>query len=305
MNATHAAGTHIKKSGGRIAFEIFNSLFLTALSFIFLLPVLHVLFSSMSDPDWLNAQSGVVMWPHGFNLEGYKKVFQNQQLIRGFLNTIFYVSSATLLGMVITIISGFVLSRQDLLWKNVIMFLISFTMLFSGGIIPLYIIIQKLGLLDSRMSIILPSCLSTFNLIMMRTAFSSVPKEMEESAKLDGANDLVIIFRIMLPLVKATVATITMYYVIAHWNSWFSAAMYLRDRDKYPLQIVLREILIMNDTTSTAADASAAAVTASADSYKQLVKYCTIIVSSLPMILVYPFVMKYFRTGVMVGAVKG
>lgn len=274
MNATHAAGTHIKKSGGRIAFEIFNFLFLTALSFIFLLPVLHVQFSSMSDPDWLNAQSGVVMWPHGFNLEGYKKVFQNQQLIRGFLNTIFYVSSATLLGMVITIISGFVLSRQDLLWKNAIMFLISFTMLFSGGIIPLYIIIQKLGLLDSRMSIIPPSCLSTFNLIM-------------------------------LPLVKATVATITMYYVIAHWNSWFSAAMYLRDRDKYPLQIVLREILIMNDTTSTAADASAAVVTASADSYKQLVKYCTIIVSSLPMILVYPFVMKYFRTGVMVGAVKG
>lgn len=295
----------IRKSGARIVFEIFNYLFLALFAILCLLPVLHVLFSSLSDPNWLNTQSGLVLWPHGFNVEGYRRVFQNEQLMRGFLNTFFYVGSATILGLIITIISGYVLSRKNLLWSNVIMFLISFTMLFSGGIVPLYIVIQKLHLLDSRLSIILPSCISTFNLIMMRTAFASVPMELEESAKLDGAKDLTIIFKVMLPLVKATVATITLYYIIAHWNSWFPAAMYLRDRMKYPLQLVLREILIMNDTTSTAADAASAVITDSADTYKQLVKYCTIIVSSLPMIVIYPFVMKHFKTGVMIGSIKG
>lgn len=295
----------IKKSKPRIIFEVFNYTFLAALAIFCLLPVLHVLFSSLSDPNWLNTQSGMVLWPHGFNIEGYKRVFQNEQLIRGFLNTFFYVGVATALGLVITIISGYVLSRKNLLWGNVIMFFISFTMLFSGGIVPTYIIIQKLHLLDTRLSIILPSCVSTFNLIMMRTAFAAVPSELEESAKLDGASNLTIIFKIMLPLVKATVATITLYYVIAHWNSWFSAAMYLKDRMKYPLQLVLREILIMNDTTSTASDAASMAITESADTYKQLVKYCTIIVSSLPMIIIYPFVMKYFKSGVMVGSIKG
>lgn len=295
----------IKKSKPRIIFEVFNYTFLAALAIFCLLPVLHVLFSSLSDPNWLNTQGGMVLWPHGFNIEGYKRVFQNEQLIRGFLNTFFYVGVSTALGLVITIISGYVLSRKNLLWGNVIMFFISFTMLFSGGIVPTYIIIQKLHMLDTRLSIILPSCVSTFNLIMMRTAFAAVPSELEESAKLDGASNLTIIFRIMLPLVKATVATITLYYVIAHWNSWFSAAMYLKDRMKYPLQLVLREILIMNDTTSTASDAASMAITESADTYKQLVKYCTIIVSSLPMIIIYPFVMKYFKSGVMVGSIKG
>lgn len=153
------------------------------------------------------------------------------------------------------------------------------------------------------MAIILPMCVSTFNLIIMRTAFASVPAELEESAKLDGAGDLTIIFRIMLPLVKATVATIALYYIVAHWNSWFPAAMYIKDRALYPLQLVLREILIINDTTTTAA--SAGEVAANLDVYRQLVKYCTIIVSSAPMVILYPFVMKYFKSGVMIGSIKG
>ena len=230
-------------------------------------------------------------------------MFENEQLIRGFLNTLIYVSAATVIGMLITIVGAYVLSRQDLLWGNVIMFLISFTMLFSGGIVPLYIVIQKLHMLDTPWAIILPMCVSTFNLIIMRTAFASVPAELEESAKLDGAGDLTIIFRIMLPLVKATVATIALYYIVAHWNSWFPAAMYIKDRALYPLQLVLREILIINDTTTTAA--SAGEVAANLDVYRQLVKYCTIIVSSAPMVILYPFVMKYFKSGVMIGSIKG
>lgn len=293
----------IKKSKGRIVFEIINYTFLTLFGIICLLPVLHVLFASMSDPNWLNTQSGLILWPHGFNLEGYKLVFGNQQLIRGFMNTILYVASATIIGMLITIVGAYVLSRKDLLWGNVIMFLISFTMLFSGGIVPLYIVVQKLHMLDTPLSIVLPVCVSTFNLIIMRTAFASIPDEMEESAKLDGAGDLTIIFRIMLPLVKATVATIALYYIISHWNSWFPAAMYLRDRALYPLQLVLREILIINDTTTTAASASE--VAGNMDIYRQLVKYSTIIISSAPMVILYPFVMKYFKSGVMIGSIKG
>ena len=288
----------IKKSKGRIVFEVINYTILTLFAVVCLLPVLHVLFASMSDPNWLNTQRGLVLWPHG-----YKLVFENEQLIRGFLNTLIYVSAATVIGMLITIVGAYVLSRQDLLWGNVIMFLISFTMLFSGGIVPLYIVIQKLHMLDTPWAIILPMCVSTFNLIIMRTAFASVPAELEESAKLDGAGDLTIIFRIMLPLVKSTVATIALYYIVAHWNSWFPAAMYIKDRALYPLQLVLREILIINDTTTTAA--SAGEVAANLDVYRQLVKYCTIIVSSAPMVILYPFVMKYFKSGVMIGSIKG
>lgn len=293
----------IKKSKGRIIFEIINYTLLTLFAVVCLLPVLHVLFASMSDPNWLNTQSGLILWPHGFNLEGYKLVFANEQLIRGFINTIFYVVSATIIGMLITIVGGYVLSKKELLWGNVIMFLISFTMLFNGGIVPLYLVIQKLHMLNTPWSVILPACVSTFNLIIMKTAFASVPAELEESARLDGAGDLTIIFRIMLPLVKATTATIALYYIVGHWNSWFPAAMYLKDRALYPLQLVLREILIINDTTTSAASASE--VAGNLDIYRQLVKYSTIIISSAPMVILYPFVMKYFKSGVMVGSIKG
>ncbi len=292
----------IKKSKARIAFEVFNYIILTGFAVICLLPMLHVFFASISNPDWLNTQSGLILWPHGVNFEGYKRVFSNQQLIRGFLNTFIYVGGGTVIGMLLTIIGGYVLSRKNLLWGNTIMFLISFTMLFSGGIVPLYMVVQKLHMLDTGWSVILPTCMSTFNLIMMRTAFASLPDELEESAKLDGAGDMVIAFQIMLPLVKATVATVALYYIIGNWNSWFPAAMYIKDRALYPLQLVLREILILNDTTSTTTSGE---MTANADAFRQLVKYCTIIVSSLPVLVIYPFVMKYFKSGVMVGAIKG
>ena len=292
----------IKKSKSRIAFEIFNYTILTLFAVICLLPMLHVLFCSVSDPDWLNTQAGLVLWPNGFNLEGYRRVFSNRQLIRGFLNTIFYVTGGTLIGMALTIVGGYVLSRKDLLWKNAIMFLISFTMLFNGGIVPLYVVVNKLHMLDTVWAVMLPTCMSTFNLIMMRTAFAGIPDSLEESAKLDGADDWTIMVKIMLPLVKATIATVALYYIIGNWNSWFNAAMYLKKRDLYPLQLVLREILILNDTTSVS---SSGEMAANADTFKNLVKYCTIIVSSVPMLVVYPFVMKYFKSGVMVGSIKG
>ncbi|WP_051204960.1 carbohydrate ABC transporter permease [Butyrivibrio sp. VCD2006] len=294
----------IKSSFSRKMFVGFNYTLLTVLAVIFILPVLHVLFSSISDPYWLNTKSGLVLLPHGINFTGYKLVFNNADLIRGFINTGIYVTTATVLGLVITIVSAYVLSRKDMLFVDLIMMLISFTMIFGGGIVPSYIIMQKLGLLNTRWAVILPACVSTYNLIIMRTAFQTVPPALEESARLDGAGDLTVIFQVLLPLVKASAATIALYYIIAHWNSWFQASMYLQNRELFPLQLVLREILIVNDA-NTAASMSALDAVSDANAYKQLVKYAVIIVSSAPMIIVYPFVMKYFESGVMVGAVKG
>lgn len=294
--------SRIRKSKARIAFEIFNYTFLAVLAFVFLLPVIHVLAASLSDPTWLNTQSGLILWPHGFTFGGYKLVFENKQLMQGFMNTIYYVTMATVLGVLVTLVSGYVLAKKELLWGNTIMLFVSFTMLFNGGIIPTYIVVQKLGLLNTGWSLILPFCVSAYNLVIMRTAFTTIPPSLEESARLDGAGELTIIFQVLLPLVKATVATITLYYVVQHWNSWFPAAMYIQERTKYPLQLVLREILIINDTSSTS---NAADLLQNASLYKQLVKYCTIMVSSLPMFVMYPFVMKYFERGVMIGSIKG
>lgn len=294
----------IKSSVPRKIFVAFNYTLLTLLSLAFILPVIHVFFSSISDPYWLNTKSGLVLYPHGINFTGYQLVFNNKDLIRGFGNTLIYVSVATILGMVVTIVGAYVLSRRDLLFADVIMMLISFTMIFGGGIVPSYIIMQKLHLLNTRWAVILPACVSTYNLIIMRTAFQTVPPALEESARLDGAGDLTVIFQVLLPLVKASAATIALYYIIAHWNSWFQASMYLQNRELFPLQLVLREILIVNDA-NTAASMSTLDAVSDANAYKQLVKYAIIIVSSAPMLVVYPFVMKYFESGVMVGAVKG
>lgn len=294
----------IKSSIPRKVFVAFNYTLLTLLAIVFILPVVHVFFSSISDPYWLNTKSGLVLWPHGVNFTGYKLVFNNQDLMRGFGNTVFYVVAATVIGLLTTIIGAYVLSRRDMLFADVIMMLISFTMIFGGGIIPSYIIMQKLHLLNTRWAVILPACVSTYNLIIMRTAFASVPPSLEESARLDGAGDLTVIFKVLLPLVKASVATIALYYIIQHWNSWFQAAMYLQDRELFPLQLVLREILIVNDA-NTAASMTALDAVSDVNAFKQLVKYAVIIVSSAPMIVVYPFIMKYFESGVMIGAVKG
>ena len=294
----------IKSSVSRKIFVGFNYTLLTVLAIVFILPVIHVFFSSISDPYWLNTKSGLVLYPHGVNFTGYRLVFNNKDLVRGFGNTLIYVTSATVIGLIVTIVGAYILSRRDMLFADTIMMLISFTMIFGGGIVPSYIIMQKLALLNTRWAVILPACVSTYNLIIMRTAFQTVPPALEESARLDGAGDLTVIFQVLLPLVKASVATIALYYIIAHWNSWFQASMYLQDRELFPLQLVLREILIVNDA-NTASSMTTLDAVSDANAFKQLVKYAVIIVSSAPMLVVYPFVMKYFESGVMVGAVKG
>ncbi|HIT79909.1 MAG TPA: carbohydrate ABC transporter permease, partial [Candidatus Faecivivens stercorigallinarum] len=229
----------------------------------------------------------------------------NNNIVTGYLNTFFYVIASTIIGMFFTVMAAYALSRKDFLWANPLMLGISFTMMFSGGIIPFYLVVtQTLNMYDSRWALIIPSCMSAFNLILVRTALQGVPASLEESAMLDGAGRFTILFRIMLPLIKATLATVVLYFVIGNWNSWFNAMIFLRTRSKFPLQLILREILITADSSTTTAMGSA---TETGDStlYKQLIKYCTIMVSTVPMFIFYPFIQKYFESGVMIGAIKG
>ena len=219
---------------------------------------------------------------------------------KSYLNTLIYVVGGTALGITMTSLGAYTLSRKYFLPAGTLMLLISFTMLFNGGLIPNYILIQKLGLLDSRLALILPTAISVFNLVILRTSFLGIPDSLEESAKLDGANDMQIFLRIVLPLSKASLAVIILFIAVMHWNSWFSASLYLTSRSKYPLQIILREILVDGSTNMTSAGANA-----SITIYKTLIKYCTVIVATLPILLIYPFIQKYFTRGVMVGAIKG
>ena len=288
----------------RRIFQIVNYILLSGVAVACLLPVWHVLCASVSDPLYVMSKTGLVLWPKGFTLEGYDKVFAYQELLRSYGNTFFYVFSATALGLAATTMGAYAVSRRNVLWSNVIMMIITFTMLFSGGIIPFYILIRDLGLYNSRWAIILPMCVSAFNFIIMRTAMASVPASLEESAKLDGANHITIFVKIIMPLVKPTVATITLYYAVFHWNAWFNASIFLRNRELFPLQLILKEILIANDLSNINTITSAEAAD-TVNLFRELIKYCVIIVSTVPIFCFYPFVQKYFESGVMIGAIKG
>ena len=285
----------------RIAFLIFDYLILVMIGFICLAPMWHTLCASFSSPQALAASKGMLLLPKGeFTLKGYKIVFSNMSIWKSYLNTLLYVVGGTVLGIIMTALGAYTLSRKYFLPAGTLMLFISFTMLFNGGLIPNYILIQKLGLLNNRLALILPTAISVFNLVILRTSFHGIPDSLEESAKLDGANDMQIFVRIVLPLSKASLAVIILFIAVMHWNSWFSASLYLTSRSKYPLQIILREILVEGNTNITSAGADA-----SISIYKTLIKYCTVIVATLPILAIYPFIQKYFTKGVMIGAIKG
>lgn len=293
-----------KKSTSGVVFDIFNYIFLTLLAFVCLYPVYHVLIGSFSDPVQLTRHYGAILKPLGFSLEGYKVVFNNPNIWSGYANTLFYVIVGTFFRMMFTLVGAYLLSRKDFLIRKLLTFMMVFTMYFSGGMIPSFLMVKMLGLYNSRAAIILPTLISTWNMIIMKTAFQAVPDSLEESARLDGANDLVVLFQILVPVVKATIAVIALYYIVGEWNSWFNAMIYLRDNSKRPLQLFLREILIENSTNTNAASANVDA-DISAAFLEESIKYCTIVVATLPILCIYPFVQKYFVTGVMMGSIKG
>lgn len=281
-------------------FDVILIICLSVLCIVTIYPVMYVLFGSLSDPILLEHQKGILYKPLGFSLEAYKLVLRNPSIAIGYRNTLFYVFTGTVINMLMTILGAFALTRKDLYIKKFVLILIIFTMQFGGGLIPTYIVVNKL-LGESIWTQVLPGAVATANLIIMRTGFMAIPESLEESAKIDGASDWSVLIKIVLPLSKSTLAVIALYYGVAHWNQWFQASVYLRDRNLFPLQLFLREILLQNQVEETVVGV-ASGLTANME---DVVKYATVIVAIVPVLCVYPFLQKYFVKGVMVGAVKG
>lgn len=292
----------IKRSSGEHAFDVFNTLFMLVVIFITLYPFLHVAFASFSAPEEIAKNRGIMLWPRGFSVQGYREVFQNPMIVIGYRNTILYVVVGTAINILMTSLGAYVLSRKGYLYKNYLMFFIVFTMFFEGGLIPTFLLIRSLGIYNTMWAIVLPVAISTWNLIVMRTYFQGIPDSMEESAKIDGASHITILFRVILPLSKPILAVMVLFYGVGHWNSWFSAMIYLRERTKFPLQLVLREILIsasMRDVTS--ADLSLL----ERQRMYLIIRPAVIMIATVPILFLYPFLQKYFVKGVMIGALKG
>ena len=280
--------------------RIYNFLIGAVVTFICILclyPIIHVLAASFSDPMMLMNHQGILLKPVGFSLDGYKAIMNNRGLWVGYRNTIFYVAAGTAINMAFTTVGAYVLSRKGYRWKKQITFFIVFTMYFTGGIIPNFLLVKSLGILNSRLALLLPNAIATWNLLVLRTGFASVPESLIEAPKIDGANEWQIMTRIVIPVSKASIAVIFLFYAVGHWNSWFNAMVYLPSaRDLYPLQLYLREILISNSEVAAGDN--------TINYIGELVKYCAIIVSTIPILCIYPFVQKYFVKGVMMGSVK-
>jgi putative aldouronate transport system permease protein len=291
----------LRLSRGERAFNLVNVGLLVALVLVTAYPMLYVVFASLSDPSELIANRGALMRPLGFSLDAYRLVLQNPMIAIGYRNTLFYVVVGTALNMVLTCLGAYALSRRNVMLKTPIMILIVFTLFFSGGLIPTFLLVgQTLQMQDTVWSLIVPTAINTWNLIILKTAFEAVPVSLEEAARIDGANDFTILFRVVLPLSLPALAVVVLFYAVGHWNAYFNALVYIRSRDLYPLQLVLREILITSNVESMTTGVS------SGDAFQvgQTIKYATIVVATLPIVVIYPFLQKYFVKGALIGAIK-
>ena len=293
-----------KASTGRKVFNAFNILFMIILMILTLYPFLYVLFASLSDPLKLYSHTGLLLHPLGFSLKGYSFVLNYRAIWNGYAVTLFLATVGTACTLVASLLFAYVLSKKDSMLHGFFTFTAVFTMYFNGGMVPTYLIVKNVGLLDSVWSLIIPGLISTYYVIILRTALTGVPKEMIESAELDGANEMVTLVRILLPLIMPTIAAISLFIVVGYWNSWTNALLYIQDNKKMPLQMVLRQIVVNNDV-SAAAGTGASNRSGEDQATRMLLKYATIMVSVIPIICVYPFLQKYFTKGVMVGALKG
>jgi putative aldouronate transport system permease protein len=277
-------------------------LLLTVFLAVVVLPLLYIVASSFSSPEAVSS-GRVLFWPVEFSLRGYRAVFENPQIIQGYANSLFYTVVGTLVSVVMTIAIAYPMSRRTLVGRNVVMSLILFTMLFTGGLIPTYLVVQQVGLLDTRWALIVPQAIGVWQVIIARTYFRTViPEELVEASQLDGCGDLRFLWSVVIPLAKPMIAVIALMYAITQWNSYFDALIYLKNPDLFPLQLVLRNILILNTYGGGAIDAS---VVLQRQQLADLLKYSLIVVASVPVLLIYPFVARYFTKGIMIGAVKG
>ena len=266
-------------------------------------PLIYIVSSSFSSPTAVSA-GRVILWPVDLSLEGYTAVFQNKDVLSGYGNTILYTVLGTLINVCFTMIAAYPLASKKLPGKKFFMFLFTFTMIFNGGMIPTYILIRDLHMIDTIWALVIPGAISVYNLMIARTFVqSSIPLELYEAAQLDGCSDTRYFFSMVLPLSKAIIAVLVLFYAIGHWNAYFNAFLYLNDRAKFPLQLILREILIANSiNNSQIVDPE---IAAAKQGMAELLKYSLILVSTVPVMCLYPFVQKYFVKGVMIGSVKG
>ena len=277
-------------------------IFLFLLVVLVLYPIVLVVSSSFSSPVAVYA-GRVFLWPVDPGVEGYQAVFKNRQIATGFINTIFYTICGTSINLIMTTLAAYPLSSKTLPYRKPVMMLFIFTMFFSGGMIPNYMLLMRLNLLNTRFALLLPGAISVYNMILMRTFFENIPREMQEAASIDGCSDIRYLLNIVLPLSKPIIAVLALYYAVAHWNAYFDAMMYLTDQKLSPLQLILRDILISN--TINLSEIADEETMRAKQGLSDLLKYALIVLSSVPVMLIYPFIQKYFVQGVMIGSIKG
>lgn len=284
------------------AFDVFVYIIATILVLIVLYPLILVLSNSVSDPG-LVASGKVIFLPKGFNLDGYKAIFEDKDIMMGYGNTIFYTVFGTLINLLVTVPAGYALTKSTMPGGRFVTTLFLITMYFSGGMIPSFLVIKSLGLYNSRWALLILGAFSMYNCIICRSFFASFPKELEEAAEIDGCNPMGTFIRIVLPLSKALLGVMVLYFAVGHWNSYFNALIYIKDDSKQPLQIFLRRILILSQVPTDMEIPEE--LVESLMAREALLRYSTIVVSSLPLLIIYPFLQKYFDKGVMIGSVKG
>jgi putative aldouronate transport system permease protein len=297
--------TVIKDTFGDRIFTAINYVILTLLLLVVVYPLIYITSASFSDA--VAVSSGRVwLLPVEPTLLGYEAIFKNKLLVSGVLNSLFYTAVGTFVNVILTILAAYPLSRSDLPGRYFLTFLFFFTLLFNGGLIPTYLVVRDLGLLNTRWAMILPTALGVWNVLIMRTYFStSMPRELHEAAQLDGCNDFTYLWRIVLPLSGPIIAVVALFYAIGHWNAYFSALIYLTDKSLWPLQLVLRDILVQNQVDPGMLAGLDAKEIARRQDLRLLLKYSLIVVATVPLLTIYPFVQKHFVRGIMLGSVKG
>ncbi|MEK4298057.1 carbohydrate ABC transporter permease [Oceanobacillus sp. FSL W8-0428] len=287
-------------------FDVLNTIFVTIIVLLIVYPLIFVLSASISSPSAVNTGK-MWLWPVDISFSGFKTVFQNDAIWSGYRNTIIYTVVGTILHLVILLPCAYALSRKEIAGKQFIMWFILFTMLFNGGLIPTYLVIQSLGMIDTIWAIVVPNVVGAWSILVARAFFQqSIPDQLVEASKIDGATDFHIFFKIVLPLSLPIIAVMALFHAVGLWNQYFNALIYLSDETKYPLQLILREILILNEGMTGGAGSEGGSVNSFAEQIEtaSLIKYAVIIVSSLPLLIVYPFVQRFFVKGVLIGSVK-
>ncbi len=302
MKKEKATGIAIRRTRGDVVFDVINAFLLLIVTLVVAYPLVYAISCSFSAPLDV-VQSKVVLLPRNLTTIAYDRVFKNKQIMTGYGNTIYYTLLGTAVNILLTTITAYPLSRKDFKARKPITFLFTFTMLFSGGLIPTFLVVRSLGLMNTVWALILPGAISSWNMFIMKNYFqTSIPGELYEAARIDGADNIKILLQLVLPLSMPILAVMVLYYGVAHWNSYFSALVYIRDSDRYPLQLVMRNFFSGQDYVEQGGGGDDATQMLLLN---ETMKYALIVIASVPMLILYPLLQRFFVKGVMLGAIKG